>query len=63
MPAPAGALLFFGDDVFKRVGDLRQRDQPPGPGAIVARNLLLLDEPTNYLDIAAATGWRRRYWP
>ncbi|MBV8195379.1 MAG: ABC-F family ATP-binding cassette domain-containing protein [Candidatus Dormibacteraeota bacterium] len=51
-----GSLLFSGDDVHKRVGDLSGGERARllmGKLALEETNLLLLDEPTNHLDIPA----------
>ena len=49
-----GALLFTGDEVFKRIGELSggQRSRV-ALGMLVVRNanVLVLDEPTNHLDV------------
>lgn len=49
-------FLFFGDDVFKRVGDLSggEKGRLSLAKLIYSRkNVLVLDEPTNHLDIPA----------
>ena len=51
-----GRFLFYGDDVFKRVGDLSGGERARVALAqltLKAPNLLLMDEPTNHLDIEA----------
>ena len=51
-----GSLLFSGDDVHKRLGDLSGGERARllmGKLALEPTNLLLLDEPTNHLDIPA----------
>ena len=58
MPSQARNLLaryrFFGDDVFKRVGDLSGGEQARVALVVLTMqgaNVLVLDEPTNHLDI------------
>jgi ATP-binding cassette subfamily F protein 3 len=58
MPSQARDLLaryrFFGDDVFKRVGDLSGGEQARVALVVLTMqgaNVLVLDEPTNHLDI------------
>jgi ATP-binding cassette subfamily F protein 3 len=51
-----GALLFSGDDVHRRVGDLSGGERARllmGKLALEPTNLLLVDEPTNHLDLPA----------
>ena len=51
-----GALLFSGDDVHRRVGDLSGGERARllmGKLALEPTNVLLLDEPTNHLDLPA----------
>jgi ATP-binding cassette subfamily F protein 3 len=49
-----GRYHFFGDDIFKRVGDLSGGEQARIALAVLilqGANVLILDEPTNHLDI------------
>jgi ATP-binding cassette subfamily F protein 3 len=51
-----GALLFSGDEVHRRVGDLSGGERARllmGKLALEPTNLLFLDEPTNHLDLPA----------
>ncbi len=51
-----GALLFSGEDVHRRVGDLSGGERARllmGKLALEPTNLLLIDEPTNHLDLPA----------
>ncbi len=54
-----GRVLFSGDDVFKKVGDLSGGEAARLMFACLAAdqpNVLILDEPTNHLDIEAIQG-------
>lgn len=57
-----GALLFSGDDAFKRVGDCSGGQKARLAIARLAYpqpNVILLDEPTNHLDIDTMEGLQR----
>lgn len=48
------SLLFRGDDVYKKIGDLSMGEKGRAALAkiiLVGANFLILDEPTNYMDI------------
>ena len=51
-----GAFLFYGDDVYRRIGDLSGGEQSRVAFLklmLTGANFLVLDEPTNHLDIPA----------
>ena len=50
------AFLFTGDDVFKRIRDLKaaaREGRVPLRAHALEANFLILDEPTNHLDITS----------